>query len=210
MTLTDDRPVPVGPAAGLGRWCTVAAVGAAGAGVLHVAAAVGHREAGQLAVGLFLLTALAQCGGAWLLAVSALQARRPGAWSLAAALAGTLALVVLYVLAHTTDLLAGLTGSPAGAGHHAGAESGGHGGTADPAAPQGHSVAADGPVALSDEPEPVAHPPGPLGTATVALELLCAVGLTALLPRTWRGWALDVQLSLGALGWVLWLTGVLG
>jgi hypothetical protein len=213
MTLTDTHPVPVRPAPGLGRWCAVAAVGAAGAGVLHVAAAVGHREAGQLVVGLFLVAALAQCGGAWLLAVSALQARRPGAWSLAAALTGTLALVVLYVLAHTTDLLAGLAGSAAGAGHHAGAEAGGHGGTADPAAaaePQGHSVATDGLVALSAEPEPVAHPPGPLGTATVAFELLCAVGLTALLPRTWRGWALDAQLVLGALGWVLWLTGVLG
>jgi hypothetical protein len=204
MTLTDTRPVPVRPAHGLGRWCAVAAVGAAGAGVLHVAAAVGHREAGQLVVGLFLLTALAQCGGAWLLAVTALQWRRPGRWTLVAGLAGTLVLVALYVLAHTTDLLAGLTG------HGAGLEAGGGHGDHAGAGPQGHSVATEGAVALSAEPEHVADPPGMLGTATVALELVCALGLTALLPRTWRGWALNGQLAVGALVWALWLTGVLG
>ena len=188
-------------------WQWAAALAAAAAGGLHLAAAIDHRESGQLVVGLFLLAAVVQCGGGWLLAVSALRGQRPGRWALATALAGTVALVVLFVVAHTTDLLAGLTGHEAGgaAGH------GDHGGTGQAGAePQGHSVAVEGPVALSAEPEHVADPPGLLGTATVTVELLCALGLTALLPRTWRGWALDVQLALGALGWVLWLTGILG
>jgi hypothetical protein len=187
-------------------WQWAAALASAAAGVLHVVAAVEHREVGQLVIALFLVAALAQCGGAWLLAVQALQWRRPGRWTLVAGLAGTLALVALYVLAHTTDLLAGLTG------HGTGVEAGGHGGTGDhaAAAPQGHSVATEGAVALSAEPAHVADPPGMLGTATVALELVCALGLTALLPRTWRGWALNGQLALGALVWALWLTGVLG
>ena len=56
--------------------------------MLHVVAAVEHREVGQLVVARFLVAAVAQCGGAWLLAVSALQWRRPGPWTLLAGLAG--------------------------------------------------------------------------------------------------------------------------
>jgi hypothetical protein len=185
-------------------WQWTAALACAAAGVLHVVAAVEHREVGQLVIALFLVAAMVQCGGAWLLAVSALQWRRPGSWTLLAGLAGTLALVALYLLAHTTDLLAGLTG------HGTGAEAGGHGDHAAGAGAQGHSVATEGAVALGAEPEHVADPPGLLGTATVALELVCALGLTALLPRTWRGWALNGQLAAGAVVWALWLTGVLG
>jgi hypothetical protein len=187
-------------------WQWTAALASAAAGVLHLVAAVGHREAGQLVVGLFLLAAVAQCVGGWLLAVSALRGRRPGPLALSSALVGTVALVVLFVLAHTTDLLAGLTGHGGGVAGGADEHGAGHAG----GEPQGHSVATDGPVALSAEPEHVAGAPGLLGTATVAVELVCALGLTALLPRTWRGWALDAQLALGALGWVLWLTGILG
>jgi hypothetical protein len=36
------------------------------------------------------------------------------------------------------------------------------------------------------------------------------LALTALLPRSWRGRALNALFALGALAWVLWLTGVLG
>jgi hypothetical protein len=201
VTLTATRPAATSPSSAIRRWCSVAAVGAAGAGVLHVAAAVEHREAGQLVVGLFLVATLAQVGGAWLLAVSALQARRPGAGAVTAALAGTLALVVLYVVAHTTDLLAGLIAHDAGTTHDGG-HGAGHG--------AGASIATEGAVALDDRSTAGGEAPGLLATATVALELLCALGLTALLPRTWRGWALDAMLALGALGWALWLTGVLG
>jgi hypothetical protein len=201
------KSAPARTRAGLPGWLWTASLAAAGAGVLHVAAAVEHREGGQLVVALFLVAAMAQWGLAWLLAVGALSRRRPGAWTLTAAVVGTLALVVLFVVAHTTDLLAGLTGHAAG---HDVTAAGGHGEHAGAAEPQGHSVVTEGAVALSAEPQHVVTPPGLLGTATVALELLCAIGLTALLPRTWRSWALNAQLALGALAWVLWLTGVLG
>jgi hypothetical protein len=115
---------------------------------------------------------------------------------LAAALAGTVLLVCLYLVAHTTDLLAGLTASEAGhgaAGHHAGA-----------------AVEAEGPVALGDQAPVDPEPPDLLGTATVGLELLSVLALTALLPRARRGRTLNALLALGALAWVAWLTGVLG
>jgi hypothetical protein len=176
------------------RWA--AGLGALGAGALHVAAAVEHASAGDLVVGFFLLTTFAQLGiGLWLLQGSWLGAG-PGPGPLAIALAGTVLLVCLYLVVHTTDLLAGLTGHEGGhgaAGHHAGA-----------------AVEADGPVALGDRAPADPEPPDLLGTATVALELLSVLALTALLPGPWRGRALNALLALGALAWVAWLTGVLG
>jgi hypothetical protein len=177
-------------------WRWAAALGTLGAGALHVAAVVEHLSTGDLVVGFFLLTALAQLGaGLWLLLGSWLGIR-PGTGPLTAALAGTVLLVCLYLVAHTTDLLAGLTAHGAGhgaTGHHAGA-----------------SVEAEGPVALGDQASTVAEPPGLLGTATVALELLSVLAVTALLPRAWRARTLDSLLVLGAVVWVAWLTGVLG
>jgi hypothetical protein len=194
-TSTASAPPRVGPT----RWGWTASLAAAGAGVLHVAAAAGHLAAGDLVVGFFLLTALAQLGlGAWLVR-SSWPGGRPGAWPLVAALAGTVLLVGLYLVAHTTDLLAGLTAHGAGHGH-------------DPAAGHaaGASIAIGGPVALGEQPSAGGEPPGLLGTTTVALELLAVLGLAALLPPAWRTRALDALLALGALAWVLWLTGVLG
>ena len=63
---------------GAARWQLVAALGLAAAGGLHVAAAVDHLSAGQLAVGFFLLTALAQAALAAWLVLGAWAGTRPG------------------------------------------------------------------------------------------------------------------------------------
>ena len=147
------------------------------------------------------MTALAQLGlGAWLAAAAA-RTGRGGVRPLAVAVAGTTLLAGLYLLAHTTDLLAGLTGHDAAHPH-------GEGGAAAPHA-AGASVATDGPVALDDRPTAGAEEPGLLGTATVALELLGIAAMTALLPARLRRRVLDALLLLGGLAWVPWLTGVL-
>jgi hypothetical protein len=186
------------------RWWWTASLAAAGAGALHVAAAAGHLAAGDLVVGFFLLTALAQLGlGAWLFAAA--RTGRAGARPLAVAVAGTTVLVGLYLLVHTTDLLAGLTGHSSGpaAGHV-------HGDGAVAAAhAAGASIATDGPVALGEQPTAGTEAPGLLGTATVALELLGIAAMSALLPRAWRTRVVNALLVLGALAWALWLTGLL-
>ncbi len=205
MTAVAAAPVRRPPApvrSGAARWWWTASAAAAGAGLLHVAAAAGHLAAGDLVVGLFLLTALAQLGlGAWL--VAAARTGRGGVRPLAVAVAGTTLLVGLYLLAHTTDLLAGLTGHDAAhaAGHvHGGGEA---------AHAAGASITTGGPVALDDRPTAGAEAPGLLGTATVALELLGIAAMTALLPAHLRRRVVDALLLLGGLAWVLWLTGVL-
>jgi hypothetical protein len=96
---------------------------------------------------------------------------------LSALLAATVGLICLYLVAHGTDLLAGLT---AGDAHD-------HGG--------GTTAAVE--------------PPGPLGTATIAVELVGVVALTALLPPRGRRLAGNLVLALGGAAWVLWLTGLL-
>jgi hypothetical protein len=183
-------------------WRWVAAAGALGAAGAHVVAAVGHLPAGDLVVGFFLVSAFAQLGlGTWLL-LDPWLGRELGTRPLVAALAGTVLLVCLYLVVHTTDLLAGIAGSDGGgaAGHGAGAD--GHA--------AGAATGTGGPVALAARARTQPEPPGLLGTATVALELLSVLGLAALLPRSWRGRSLDALLVLGALAWVAWLTGVLG
>src|SRR4029453_12112082 len=86
-------------------WRWAAAVSAATAGGLHVAAAVEHLGAHDFVVGFFLLVALVQLGlGAWV-AVSTWADVQPDVRLLALALVGTVALVGIYLLAHTTDLL---------------------------------------------------------------------------------------------------------
>ena len=204
MTTLAVTAVPAHRAAVPWRW--VAAVGALGAAGAHVVAAVGHLPAGDLVVGFFLVSAFAQLGlGTWLV-LGPWTGRDLGTRPLAVALAGTVLLVCLYLVVHTTGLLGGITGSDAGgaAGHVAG-----HGAGADAA---GAVTGTGGPVALDGQAtvEPAPEPPGLLGTATVALELLSVLGLTALLPRSWRRRTLDALLALGALAWLAWLTGVLG
>lgn len=180
-------------------WSWAAAVSAATAGGLHVAAAVDHLGAHDLVVGFFLLVALVQLGlGAWV-AVSTWADVRPDVRLLALTLVGTVALIGVYLLAHTTELLAPFQVHDATGAHH--------GGTS---APQGHSTETAGPVALGLEPVPTREPAGFLGTATVTLEMGTVLALTALLPGRWRSGAVNGLLCLGVGTWVIWLGGGLG
>jgi hypothetical protein len=77
-------------------------------------------------------------------------------------------------------------------------------------APQGHSTETAGPVALSLEPVATREAASPLGTATVILEMVTVLALTALLPGRWKSRAANGLLLLGGGTWVLWLVGVLG
>lgn len=162
------------------------------AGVLHVVAAVDHRGGSDLVVGFFLLVAGAQLATAAWLSVGAATGRRPAAWPVAIALTGTIVLVALYLVAHTTDLLADLTSPGAGTVGH------------------DHDVRVEGPVPLGQEPASTGELPGLLGSATVAVELVAMMALLGLLPPAFRRRATDGLLVLGACAWVLWWTGVLG
>ncbi|HEY4625796.1 MAG TPA: hypothetical protein VIH01_07230 [Blastococcus sp.] len=195
-------PAEAGPGAvaapphGIWRW--VAAVSAAVAGGLHVAAAVEHLGT-PLAVAFFLVVALLQLGlGAWV-AVSTWAEVGPDVRLLTLALAGTVALVGLYLVAHTTDLLAAFhVDHASGAGHH---------GTTG--APQGHSTETSGPVALGTEPVAARESVGLLGIAAVTLEMASVLAFVALLPGRWRNHAANALLVLGGVAWVLWLIGAL-
>jgi hypothetical protein len=181
-------------------WRWAAAVSAATAGGLHVAAAAEHLGAHDLVVGFFLLVALMQLGlGAWV-AVSTWADVQPDVRLLALTLVGTVALVGVYLLAHTTDLLAAFQVHDATGAHH--------GGTSG--APQGHSTETVGPVALALEPVPAREPAGLLGTATVTLEMGTVLAVTALLPGRWKSGAVNGLLCLGVGTWVMWLAGGLG
>jgi hypothetical protein len=186
-------------------WAWVAGLATAAAGGLHLAAAADHRAAGNLVVGFFLLTALAQFGLATALPMASWHSRAPGGRGLAAGwiamgIAGTVALVALYVVVHSSDLLAGFIGHDptAAAGHdHS---------TAGP----GHPIETDGPISLSGSPETAGEPVTALGTITVAVELVSVAAFAALLPRSWRSTTMNALLLLGGSAWVLWLAGVLG
>ena len=192
--------IPDSPPRGHRAWPWAAALSAAAAGGLHLLAAFDHVGAHDVVVGFFLVVAFAQLGlGVWI-AMSIVAGIRPDVRLLALALLSTVALVGLYVVAHTTDLLAAFqVHDDAGAHHGAGTVE----------APQGHSTETAGPVALGLEPVPTREPAGLLGGATVALEMVTVLALTALLPARWRGGVTNALLLVGALTWVLWLTGVL-
>lgn len=195
ITVTDSTAADARSLAAGSGWTIAAGLGASAAGALHVAA-VDHSAASDLVVGFFVLTAFVQFGvGAWLL-LGAWPGRRPATGAVAVALAGTVVLVVLYLVAHTTDVFAGQLAQADGAAH------GGHG--------AGAAIPTDGPVALSGELPAAPERPDLLGGATVALEMLSVLALTALLPRTWRGRTVNALLVLGGLAWAAWLTGVLG
>lgn len=201
--MTTLVPPPAGvvtdPAIGTGRWAWVAAGSLAVAGALHVAAAADHLSAGDAVVGFFLFVALLQlAGGSWL-AVGAITRTGHAPWPVAAALALTVGLLLLYLTAHTTDLLAGVVGTD----HHGGATAGTH--TGMPAQPP----APTGPVALGLESSDAGRSPGLLGTATVGVELVSVLALAALLPVALRRRAMDGLLVLGVLAWGVWFTGVL-
>ncbi|TFV53654.1 hypothetical protein E4P41_20900 [Geodermatophilus sp. DF01-2] len=74
----------------------------------------------------------------------------------------------------------------------------------------GMSLDSAGPVAMDGVPSAAGgHGPEALGTAVVAAELVVLTALTALLPASWRGRAVNALLALGALAWALWFAGVL-
>ncbi|WP_138734589.1 hypothetical protein [Modestobacter excelsi] len=182
-------------------WRRVAVAGLLGAGALHVAVTAEHLVANDLVVGLSLVSAYAQLGlGLWLL-VGPWLGSSPGTAPLVVALAGSVLLVCLHLVVHMTDLLAGITAPDADgvAGHTAG----GHG------HPAGAAVDVGGPVALGARAPARREPTDLLSTVLVTAELVSVLGLTALLPRSWRGRTLDALLALGALTWLGWLTGVL-
>jgi hypothetical protein len=213
--MTPAAPSSAPPRRRASRWQLVAALATAVAGGLHVAAAVDHLESGELAVGFFLLTALAQVGlAAWLL-LTAWAGRRPSRELVAFGLLGTVGLMGLYVVAHTTSLLDAFAVHDIAAGGHEHDVPGRETVAVDPITgvrfADGMPIASDGPVAM-DGPavEPAGHGPEGLGTATVVVQMLAMTALTALLPRSWRGRATNALLALGGLAWVLWLTGVLG
>ena len=197
-TLTGSE-VPDHPPLGHRVWPWAAAVSAAAAGGLHLRAAFDHAGSHDVVVGFFLLVAFAQFGlGVWI-AMSTVAGLRPDVRLIALALLSTVALVGLYVVAHTTDLLAAFqVHDGAGAHHGAGTVEG-----------TPHATETAGPVALGLEPVPTREPAGPLGATTVALEMVTVLALTALLPARWRGGVANALLVVGAVTWVLWLTGVL-
>ena len=121
------------------------------------------------------------------------------AW-VAGVIAGTVALVALYVVVHSSDLLVGLTGNPAPSGAA---------GTSirPPSRPPGRDHRADSP---SGSPRTAGQPVSLLGTITVAIELVAIAAFAALLPATWRRRTTNGLLLLSGLAWALWLTGVLG
>jgi hypothetical protein len=198
----------------LNRWLQVGGLGAGAAGGLHVAVAVDHLEAGELAVGFFLLTAAAQLGLAGWLLVSSWTGLRPDLRLVSLALLGTVALIGLYVVAHTTGLLDAFAVHDSAEGH-----SGAHGGphrelAIDPVTGVDYTAGiadrSGGAVAMSGEVAPARHAPGMLGPITVAAEALLIAALTALLPATWRRRVANGLLGLGGLTWALWFTGVIG
>jgi hypothetical protein len=175
-------------------WSWGAILTLAAAGGLHLLVAAAHVDHSSLVVSFFLAVAAGQIGAAGLLFVLSRPGLRPRAGLLAAGIAGTMALIGLYLVAHRTGLFADILGQSSPVGHQ-------HGGT-------GHPVETGGLVALD---QPVVQPeqPGALDAAVLGAEVLSVVALTALLPRTWRGRTVDALCALGALTWVLWLTGVL-
>lgn len=201
-------------------WQLVAALGLAAAGGLHVAAAVDHLSAGSLAVGFFLLTALAQAGlAAWLVlgawAGTGVGRRLVAPTMIGTALLGTVGLLTLYVVAHTTGLLDAFAVHDGAAAGHAHDVPGRETVAVDPVTgvrfADGMPLGSSGPVAMDGLPTSSGgHGPEAVGTAVVAAELLTVAALAALLPASWRGRVLNALLVLAGLAWALWFTGVLG
>jgi hypothetical protein len=175
-------------------WWWTAIVTTAAAGALHLAAAAGAVDSGNLAIGFFLLVALGQFGGATGLFLASRGVLRGRTALLFTGIVATAALIGLYLLVHRTGLLADLAGKgdvTAATGH------------------AGHAAQVPGQVSL-DAPVEQQKAFDALGAVTLAVETVTTLALVALLPRRWRTRAVDALCALGALTWLLWLTGVLG
>ena len=197
MSALRSPALPVSGSRAVGRSNTPALVWSAavlstlGAALLHVVAAVQHADHSELVSGFFVVVALAQLGGGALLVVTARGLVHERTAVLLAGIVATTGLMVLYLVAHGTDLLSGLTGHGAAGGH------------------TGHAIEVDGPVSLG---APAAGPvdDGLLGPATLAVQLVTVIALTALLPARLRSRVVNALCLLGALTWGLWFAGVLG
>jgi hypothetical protein len=176
-------------------WWWTAIVTTAAAGAMHLAAAAGAVDSGNLAIGFFLLVALGQFAGATGLFLASRGVLRGTTALLFGGLVATAALIGLYLLVHRTGLLADLAGTG--------------GAAADQSAHAGHAVDGSGAVSLG-APVPQQNAFDALGAVTLAVETVTTLALVALLPRRWRTRAVDSLCALGALTWLLWLTGVLG
>ncbi len=215
----EDAPVTrVGRAArsrGLARWSAVGALAAGASGALHVLVGAEHQDAGGLAVGFFLLAALAQLGLACWLVIHRVTGLHPDRRFVTLALVGTVALLGLYVVAYSTTLLDSFAvAHGADAGGHGTHETTGHDPGIDPVTgvdySTGVAVQTSEVVAMAGETTPVRHDPGSLGPWTAGAELLTVAALVALQPAAWRRRTTNVLLALGGLAWALWFTGVLG
>jgi hypothetical protein len=204
------------PRQAVSRWLWAGALGALAAGGLHIAVAVDHLVAGELTVGFFLVTAFAQLGLASWLLLTGWTGSVPDRRLVTAAVAGTVALMALYVVAYTTGLLdgfliedaSGTSGTSAGA--HGGAT---HAPGIDPISgvdlSAGVSDRGSGAVAMAGELGTARAVPRALGSWTIAAETLTVAALAALQPAAWRRRTTNGLLVLGALAWALWLTGVI-
>ena len=184
MATTALPPVPLTDRLARTPWLRTATVALALAGVLHLAAVAEHREQPERVVWFFLAVALGQLGAAAWFAVLGATGQRPATVPLVLGAAATVGLVLLYLAGQTTDLLTGLT-QPA-----------------QSATPVAHSVQPG--TAGSG------HPAGWLGSATVTVEMVGLLALTALLPARVRRATLNGILALGVLAWALWLLGLPG
>ena len=178
----------------LRRWLGLASLATLLAGGLHIVAAYQHVEHGELVVSFFLLAAAAQVGVGLVLGVHAVTGMRPGSRLVLAGLGATVGMIGLFIVAHGTGFLLDYVGQPSGTGGHTSTHIG---------------PFAAGIATKNDTLAGVQVRPGLLGMATVAAELAGVVGLTALLPRTWRGRVLNGMLTLCGIAWVLWFAGVL-
>src|SRR3954469_7504678 len=186
-------------------WPWVAGVSTAAAGALHLVASFDLRSGGNLVVSVFLLTAFLQIGVALLFGgtywrpvdTGAPGDPGPATLRVVAAIGGTRALAGVSVGAPSAGLLRGLTPQNAPAGH------------VHSAALPGQPVLPVGPVPTGGPTTAPGNPPDPLGTLTLAVQLLSVAAFTALLPHTWRRRTVNALLALSVLAWVLWLTGAL-
>ena len=195
MTALTRHDAPARSGAAYSPWLWVGTVVTALSGVLHVLAAVDHAPVNARAAVAFVLTAAAQfCMAGWIAALPHRPAlARPVL--IAGAIAVTVAFIAAFVLAYTSDALAGLLGHASG-----------HGATAA----QGQwTTDIAGHILVGGNAPGLREGPTLLGGVTVTLEVFTLLSLVALLPAAWRRTAVDLILGLGGLIWILWIQGVL-
>ena len=187
-------------------WAVVAGTATVVAGGLHVVAAVQHADLLWIVPSFFTVVAALQIA-AGLGLVRGLRRPLP---VVAGVLAGSVGLVLLYLLVYGTDLLSGLTVHPAGHGQEHG---GGHSGVGQWGS-DGAAIQSTGSVSMGGvgEEEPVtgqapAEDADAFGTAALVAQLVAVTAATALLPRVWQSRVTSALLVLALATVGLWLTG---